>query len=236
MKLVPVVLVATMILSACSSPTEALIPSNPDDWDAKLAPEIKKLSDADREKVSAYLMRVKVGEELGIDAIPPGITLGDAIEEQTKWEKAQAAKRAEEEALKKKLEQERAEAIESLNKAVTVTLLEKRELPKNYRLDRYSEYQEFRIGVQNNLNHSIVGVSGEIKFFDVFDKEVGAVNFGISESIDPGKSVVWTGGRDYNQFVDAHRAVWNLEEGKYTTKFIPEMVVMADGSKLTVPD
>jgi len=126
--------------------------------------------------------------------------------------------------------------VERLNNAVTVTLLEKREFPKNYRLDRYSEYQQIRIGAQNNTDKLVIGISGEIKFFDVFEKEVAGVNFGISEKIEPGKSIVWTGGRDYNQFLDDHRALWNLEEGKYSTKFVPEMVVFDDGTKLSVPD
>ena len=229
-------LAAVLMLSGCSKPTDAVIPSDMDSWDEKLAPEIKKLSDSEREKDAAYLMRVKMGEAFGGGGIPPGTTIGLAIDAQSKWETEQAAKRAEEEALKKKLEQERAAALEQLNKAVTVTLLAKRELPKNYNIGRYSEYQEFRIGAQNNTESPIVGVSGEIKFVDVFDKEVGAVNFRISENIDPGKTFVWTGGRDYNQFLDAHRAVWNLEDGKYTTRFVPEMVVFSNGEKLTIPE
>src|SRR5690606_801681 len=157
------------------------------------------------------------------EGIPIGLTLGRAIEEQTAWE---AERRAEEEALRQKLEQERLAAEKALSEAVTVTLISKSELPSNYRARRYSDYQQFRVGAQNNTDKVMVGVSGEIKFIDVFDKEVGAVSFGISEKIEPGKSIVWTGGRDYNQFIDSHRAVWNLEEGKYTTRFVPEMVVL----------
>ena len=204
-------------------------------WDKELAPELKKLPDADREKLAAYLMRAKMGEVFGGKGVAPGTTIGQALEAQKKWETEQAAKRAEEEALKKKLAEERAAAIEQLNKAVTVTLISKRELPKSYDAGRYSEYQQFRIGAQNNTDKVVIGVAGEIKFIDVFDKEVGAVSFRISEKIEPGKSVTWTGGRDYNQFLDTHRAVWNLEEGKFTTKFYPEMVVFQDGIKLTVP-
>ena len=236
MKRIAALLIAVALICGCSNPTDAVIPSDMAAWDKDLAPELKKLPDADREKVAAYLMRAKMGEAFGGKGVPPGTTVGQALEAQKKWEADQAAKRAEEEALKKKLEQERAAATEQLNKAVTVTLLAKRELPKNYDIGRYSEYQEFRIGVQNNSDKPVVGVSGEIKFIDVFDKEVGSVNFRISENIEPGKSVTWTGGRDYNQFLDAHRAVWNLEEGKYTTKFVPEMVVFKDGTKLTVPN
>ncbi len=46
----------------------------------------------------------------------------------------------------------------------------------------------------------------------------------------------WLGSREYDKHIDEHRAIWNLEEGKYTTRFIPESVVFADGSKLEVPE
>lgn len=236
MKRIAALLIATIVIYGCSNPSDTVIPSDMATWDKDLAPALKKLPDADREKVAAYLMRAKMGEVFGGKGMPPGTTIGQALEAQKTWEAAQAAKRAEEEALKKKLEQERAAAFEQLNKVVTVTLLAKQELPKNYDAGRYSEYQAFRIGVQNNGEKVVVGVAGEIKFIDVFEKEVGAVSFRISENIEPGKSVTWNGGRDYNQFLDQHRAVWNLEEGKYTTKFVPEMVVFKDGTKITVPD
>jgi hypothetical protein len=58
----------------------------------------------------------------------------------------------------------------------------------------------------------------------------------MSERIPPGEAAQWIGTRDYNQFVAEHKAVWNLEEGQYTTRFIPEAVVFEDGTKLTMPE
>jgi hypothetical protein len=237
---------AIAIVAGCSKPTDAVIPSDMATWDKELAPELKKLPEEDRAKVGLFLMRAKLGEAFGGKGVAPGTTIGQALEAQKKFETEeaakrakeeaeQAAKRAEAEALKKKLEQERAAALEQLNKAATVTLLSKRELPKNYDAGRYSEYQEFRIGVQNNSDKPIIGVAGELQFIDVFDKKVGETNFRISENIAPGKSVTWVGGRNYNQFMREHQAIWNLEAGKYTTKFVPDMVVFQDGSKLTMP-
>ena len=232
MRSIQFALFIALALCGCSGPKDAVIPSDMSTWDKELAPHVKKLSESEREKVTGYLMRAKMGEAFGGAGIPPGTTIGQAIETQTKWQNDQAAKQAEEEALKKKLEQERLAQEKLLNDAVTVTLLSKHELPADYRSGRYSEYQEFKIGVQNKSKKTISGVSGGITFIDVFDKEVGSVNFGVSEKIEPGQSVVWTGGRDYNQFLDEHRAVWNLGDGKYKTKFIPEMVVFEDGTKL----
>ena len=235
MKHFAVLLVAIAMLWGCSKPADTVIPSDMSAWDKELAAELKKLSDADRERVGAYLLRAKFGEVMGGKGVPPGTTIGQALEAQKKWEVEQAAKRAEEEALKKRLEQERAAAMDELSKVVTVTLVAKQELPKNFDAGRYSDYQVFRIGVQNNSGKPIVGVAGELKFIDIFDKEVGSVVFRISETVEPGKSVTWKGTRDYNQFIDEHRAVWNLQEGKYSTRFVPEMVVFKDGTKLTMP-
>lgn len=223
----------TFILGGCTKPTDKVIPLDIAKWDT-IAPEMHKLSDQDREKVAAYLMRSKMGEAFGGKGIPPGTTIGDALKAQTKFEAEKTEADAREQALKKKLEVERDALRIQLERAVTVTLLSKRELPKDYNSGRYSEYQQFKIGVQNISNKPLAGVSGAIKFIDVFDKEVGAVNFRITETIEPGKTATWTGGRDYNQFLDSHRAVWNLEDGKYKTKFVPEAVVFADGTKLTV--
>ena len=130
MKRFTALLVVVAALCGCSKPTDAVIPSDMATWDKELAPELKKLPDTDREKVAVYLMRAKMGEVFGGKGVPPGTTIGQALDGQKKFEAEQAAKRAEEEALKKKLDQERAAAMEQLNKAVTVTLLTKRELPK----------------------------------------------------------------------------------------------------------
>ena len=236
MKKIIFTLFAFAVLAACSDVADTVIPSDMATWDKELAPKLQELSDADREKVAAYLMRVKMGELFGGNGVPPGTTIRQALEEQRKWEAEWEAQRAEGAALRAKLETERAAALEELGKAVTVTLLGKSEWPENYDIGRYSEYQEFRIGVQNNSKKDIAGVSGVIEFIDIFDKKVGSVGFAISETIAPGESITWTGGRDYNQFVDEHRAVWNLEEGKYNTLFVPQMVVFQDGTKLSVPE
>lgn len=228
--------VVAFALAGCDKPTEAVIPTDVAKWDTELAPHLQKLPDADRMKVAAFLMRGKVGEVFGGKGIPPGMTIGDALKEQNKYETEQAAAEAREAELKKKLEQERAAVRAQLEKAATVTLLAKRELPSNYHVGRISDYQEFQIGVQNSSDKAIAGVSGEIKFIDVFDKEVGSVNFRIAETIEPGKTAVWTGGRDYNKFIDEHRSVWNLEDGKYKTRFVPDTVVYADGTKLAMAE
>jgi hypothetical protein len=75
-----------------------------------------------------------------------------------------------------------------------------------------------------------------MEFIDVFDAVVSTVPFKVSETIKPGRAFRWVGGRDYNHFMEAHRVLWNLEEGKYKTRFIPAAVVHADGERISMPE
>lgn len=227
------VLASMVVLAGCSKPTETVIPSDIATWDKDLAPSMKKLSDDERQLVVGYLARAKMGEVFGGKGVPVGTTIASAIEQQKQWIAERERKDAEAAALKEKLAAERAQKVAELDKAVLVTLVEKKELPRNFEMRRYSDYQEFKIGVKNTSSKPIAGVAGSLDFVDIFDKTVGGVNFRITETIKPGEDIVWTGGRDYNQFQEQHKAVWNLEPGKYKTRFVPETIIFADGSKLT---
>lgn len=231
-----VLLFAAGVLLACSKPTDTIIPSDMSKWDSELAPAITKLSEEDKKLATGYLMRAKMGELFGKEGIPIGTTLGAALESQKKWLADQVVKEAEAKALKERMLKEQQKAREDIENAVTVALIAKHELPKNYELGRYSEVQLFKFGIKNKSEKEIAGVSGEMEFIDIFDKKVGSVTFRMAEKIKPGGEVTWEGGRDYNQFISEHKAVWNLEEGKYKTKFVPSAIVFADGSQLKTPD
>lgn len=226
------------LLTACSKPTDTVIPADKALWEKELAPATQKLSEEDRKLFGAYMARSIMSGALGgsKEGIPFGTTIGQAIEAQKQWQAEQDRQAAEAAALKAKMEAERLETIKAINAAATVTLLSKKEMGSNIYERRFSDYQQFTIGVENKSEKEIVGLSGELEFIDVFDKVVGGVTFGISEKIKPGANFKWVGGRDYNQFNKAHKAVWGLEDGKYTTRFIPESIIFADGTKLKTPE
>lgn len=241
-------LVAVVLSTACSKSTDAIIPTDMSTWDKELAPVVQKLNDEDKKNLVGYVARMKMAEAFsaGKTTIPFGMTVGQAIDEQKKWaeefqkrqaqEKVDQEKRAAEAAvLKQRIEGERAEMAKRINEAVTVTLLSKKELPRNFDLGRYSQYQEVAIGVQNKSQKSLKGLSGKMEFIDVFDKVVATVHFEVSETIKASQMFRWVGGRDFNQFNDEHKALWNLEEGKYKSRFVPETLIFDDGEKLTMP-
>lgn len=223
------------LLTACSKPRDEVIPQDMATWEKSLAPSIQKLSEEDRKLFLGYVMRAKMGEVFGGKGVPMGTTVGQAIEDQKAFQTKMEVQAAEAEALKKKLESERSAAQAQMAGAVIVTLLEKSQLSRDYDARRYNEVQVFRVGIRNASDKELRGVSGTLEFINIFEKKVGTVNFEIAQSIKPGKDFVWTGSRDYNQFLDEHKALWNLEEGKYTTRFIPEALIYADGTKVIAP-
>lgn len=224
------------ILAACNPATEAVIPNDPSTWEKELAPAIAKLKDEDKELLRAYLVRMKLAEAFSKEegGVPIGTTIGKALEDQRKWRERQEEIKAEAAALKRKLEKDAELVRTEISKAVTFALISKSQLNENYAARRYSAEQNFKIGVKNNSQKELIGVSGALEFIDVFDKVVGGVTFSISEKIKPGGEYTWIGSRDYNQFNKEHRALWNLEEGKYTTRFVPTALVYADGTKVSV--
>ncbi len=237
MKKLAVLLSVVMLLAACSNPMETIIPSDIASWDKDLAPAIKSMSDADKALFAGYAARVKLGELFGAGGgIPLGTTVGQAIDTQKKWVTEQKKAEEEAKALRVKVEADQLATIKAINAAVTVTLLSKHAIPSNYRVGRYSDTQQFIIVVKNKSAKELVGVSGELEFIDVFDRVVGSTLFSISEKIKPDDLYTWIGERDYNQYIAEHKAIWNLEEGKYTTRFTPAAVVYADGSKIKMPE
>ncbi len=237
MKSLTIILIV-FIFIGCTKVTDVVIPSDMSTWDKELTPAIKKLSAEDRKLFSAYVVRAKLAGMLTKEnqSIPIGMTIGDAILEEKKRLADQEKQAAEAAALKAKIEAEHVAISKAIHEVTTVTLLKKAELISNYHVGRFSDYQQFKIGIKNKSDKEIVGISGELEFIDIFEKTVGSVSFKISEKIKPNETYVWLGGRDYNRFIDSHRSVWNLDEGKFTTRFIPIAVVFSDGTKLIAPE
>lgn len=227
---------AMALIAGCSKPTETVIPSDMSQWDSVLAPAVKKLPEEDRKLLAAFVARAKTGELLGKgEGIPFGTTVGDAISLQKKWMDDQRIKAEEEKALKEKLAKEAEAARKLIGDSVTVALLSKSQRPRDFQAGRYEEQQIFVVGIENKTHKRIIGVSGEMTFIDIFDKKVGSMNFAASQEIRPGSTAQWTGVRSYNQFDTDQRALWNLEEGKYSVTFTPWEVIFEGGEKVSAP-
>lgn len=238
----------TLLLAGCSQPTDTVIPSDPKEWDTKLAGISQKLNEADREVFAAYMARHMLANAFGGQGAPtitPGTTVGEALKQQRAWQEEQDRKKAAEEAarkeaeakaaaLKAEAEAKAAAARKEIEAAATVALVEKKFQPANYNAGQFLPTQRFKIVAKNTGEKTIAGISGSIVFIDLFGKDVGSVSFEMTETIAPGASHTWRGERTYQDFIDTHKAVRDLDEGKYTTRFEPRTLVFTDGSRLAL--
>jgi hypothetical protein len=227
--------VLLVALCGCSDPKSKVIPTDMAKWDAELKPLVEKLSDEDKKLFAGYVARKKMGEVFGGGGLPEGTTVGQGIEDQKKWLGEQAAKEAEQLALKQKIERERAAITEAINAAVTVAVVGLSVRIGSFESGDYEDKQVIKLALENKSEKDIAGIKGRLKFINMFEKEVGSISFGYEDGIKAGQTASWTGERRYNKYIEEHKALANLQEGKYKAVFEPEAIVYADGKKLLMP-
>lgn len=221
-------LIGASLLLGCGSPKDRELPTDVSKMD-ELKPYVEKLSEEEKKLFLGYVFRATVGGVFGGKGVEPGMTIGKAIDAQKSFIEENARKEAEAKALKEKLAAEQAAIKKSMTDAVTVTVLSMRLEKQDYR-----EEQLIKLGLKNNGDKDIKGVKGMMRFIDMFDKEVGAIGFAFTDGLKHGEVAVWSGTRHYNQFMSEHKAIAQLEEGKYKAVFDPEAIVFEDGTNLTI--
>lgn len=233
--LIPLIIATSIFLVGCGDPKNKVIPTDQSKWDAELKPEIEKLTEEEKKLFGGYVMRAKLGEVFGGSGLQEGTTIGQGIEMQKKWLQEQEAKEAEQKALKQKVENERAAIAKQINDAVTIAVVDLFLQKGSFESGDLEDKQVIKLAIKNKTAKDITGVKGSIRFIDIFDKEVGNISFGYDEGISAGETATWTGSRRYNQFIEEHKAIANLQEGKYKIAFDPEAIVYADGTKILMP-
>ena len=231
-----IALAVVVVLAGCSKPQDTIIPSDMSQWDKELGPVFKKLSDEDRKYLSAFIMRSKMSEIFRTSAgIPIGMTIGDAIADQKKWEENKALQEAKEQVLREQARKEALAALKQITSAATVTLVKLGKIHKDYSVNRYRDQQFMQVAIQNDSQKVILGISGRMLFTDIFDKPFSEVQFTVEERIQPGQSHTTGAARDYNEFLPDQRALWETQPGKYKAIFIPDEIIFEDGERIKVP-
>ncbi|WP_230459672.1 MULTISPECIES: hypothetical protein [Burkholderia cepacia complex] len=222
-------------LAGCSKPTDAIIPTDLSKIDGEFSQKIKSLSDEDKQLLTAYLMRVKLGEAFGGKPMPVGTTVGQAIEDQKKFAAQKASEEAAQEQLKKQLEEQKAAAAAKIGNSVVLAFLGQRFSPSDFSQGRYDDQFVIEIGVKNAGEKAIKGIKGDLVLKNTFGEVISKTTVNIEEEIPPGASYTWTGSRKLNKFDDDDKKLMGLEDGKFSTELRPTMVVYADGTTVGTP-
>ncbi len=230
-------LAATLILVACS-PKGTVIPADPTKWDT-IQKQAQSLSQEDRRLLAAYMVRQSLAGAFsgGKPNIPAGTTIGKAITDQQKFEADATKAQLDEQITKAKAAAARAKAEAALNDAVILTVIGKTYIPKNIYAERFSDNVQFVIAVHNRTQKDISGIKGAIQFDDMFGSQIKSVNVSMDDAkIGAGK--IYTTSNysiELNQFNQDDSKLAGTDLAKMKVTFHPEMIIFADGTKMTVP-
>jgi hypothetical protein len=232
-----------LLVAACSNPKNATIPTTIESLDS-LSASVKKLTPEEQELFGGYFMRhvigAKMGGMFGIKAtpIPEGMTIGKAIDEQRAYLANEAAKDADEKALKEKVLKEREQAMIAMRSAVTVTLVSKKIATESMSGIETDRKIEIVIAYRNNTDKIVAGVKGTLDVNDLFGDELSGFAVSNETTIAPGATITWTGGRSIKFSMNSNKdeKLAGLADDKYKVVWNPKMIIFADGTKLTAPD
>lgn len=213
---------ALALVAACGTPPHgAPMPENAVWSDPAFEAAAQELSEADKLMLIHYAARYDEARSTTSPLWLPA-TIGDAITEQRAYEKAQAesaAKAAEEK-----------KAIEALLKTAVRTRLVNKQLMDKAYPKRVALTLEFT----NNLDVEIQGVMGRVVILDMFDKELMSASLSYDKPLLPNAPVEWVAAMPYNQFTPEDVAFAAADSSKLTSRFHPEIVLLADGTRLEV--
>ena len=226
-----------VIIASCGDPRATVVPTDLKDWSDKpdLKAAIEKLPDDEKRLFVAFAMRRSISGAFGGEGIPPGTTVGAAIEAQRSWQAEQELEKQKQEELSKRLEAERVEALREMNKALTVTLARLEFEPSNVRAGRYSDEFSVEIGFENHTDRDMAGVKGVVVFKDVFGDPIKRVGLSSDETVPAGRINTWSGTLDYNQFMADDKKLRATDREKLKFEWVPDVYLFSDGTRLEMP-
>lgn len=100
-KTISVAVLTALMLAACGKALDTVIPTDRAEWPTKLTPVLQTLDEEERQLATAHIARHTA--QTGVPGMPgsassspglrPGVTIREAIKEQTAWRAEQARKK-----------------------------------------------------------------------------------------------------------------------------------------------
>lgn len=239
MKKTTITIALALLLAGCNGAKNTEIPTDIQNLDS-IKTAVDKLEPEERELVAGYVLRHTLGAAFGdkTAGIPPGVTIGKAIDEQRDFLAQKKIEEAKQAALKAELEARKEAAMKQMRDAVTVTLVSKAiEVERGYSGIVTDEQFAVSFGYKNNTDKAIAGVKGYVSIKDLFGDEISGFALSNDDTIEPGSSMTWLGSRSVKYAVGNNndRKLAELDDTKYKVVWEPQVIVFTDGSKLEQP-
>lgn len=227
-----------LMFLSCTDPKDIPIPSNLKAWetDAKLSKVIKNLPEDEQKLFAAYVIRETLGTVFRGDTSIEYATVGQAIELERKYIEEEKKENERREVLTRKLAQERLEATKKMNEVLTTSLVRLRFVESNWQAGTYTDFFDIRVAFKNNTEKNIEGVKGTVVLKDIFGELIKSIDLSDDKGIEAGKTRIYRGSMDYNQFMDDDNKLRSTDFAKITFEWVPEIYLFENSLSLIMPD
>jgi hypothetical protein len=236
-----------LAVAGCSGPQDIVFGPEPLKQIADQGDQFKKLPEEDRTLLVSYLAITELGKAFGAEVKPAtGRTVGEVLADARGWKAKMATAAAEEkkleaeaEALKAKVLAERKAVADKISSSVTVAIVDKMVMPKNYDVGRYNELLVVKYAIQNKSDKAIRQLKGRVYFKDATGDEIGWLWADIDEPVGPRDSLTTTTSRGWklNEFRNGEiEKIAARDFSSMTTKFEPESIAFEGGEVLKAPE
>ncbi len=89
---------------------------------------------------------------------------------------------------------------------------------------------------QNKGARDLAGAKGAVRFADMFDDQIKLVGLSMDDGIPAGKTIMWKGQLDYNQFIDSDKRLRNTATEELKVSWVPRTYLFSDGTRMDAPE
>ena len=247
MKLIPTILLV-ICLAACSDPKDIVLGQEPLKQILEKPDAFKRLSESDRSILVGYLMAQQMGRAFGGASAPDNVTgktVGEVLTAATRWRagmeeiaKAELQRKSERDARKAQAKSERETIMTRIAAQVTVSVVDKKVIPKNPDRFQFNEYLKIDFDVRNKSDKVIRQLKGSVVFADAVGDILGSLNVDFDKPIAAGQTVRTNtdGGWKLNQFMNGSvEKIATRDFSAMRATFEPTSIALDGGEVLRVP-
>lgn len=224
-KRIAAALLCAALLGGCSDPKNYKATSLTEKQRDEL---LKKLTNEERSDFAAWMLRHAMSGKTPA----PETTVAQALAEQDAWRTQQKAEEAKEEALKQKVEAERAAKRAEFAKLITIAVTGK----KNSENEYGQQYVSFSLAYENKSEKDIRGVKGVIRVANLFGDKIFNGSWTFDNGLPGKQSTVESGSYEINRFIDTHQKLWETDFEKMKVTFDVQTILFKDGTQINAPE
>lgn len=180
--------------------------------------------------------------DASIRAIPPGLTIAEAIKEQETYEHTEATRQADAKRLADEKQEEEAkereqnaiiekQAREKLYQAASINIVNIQYKPKNIQEEIFDDRLFMKVVVKNNTYKNISGIEGIVVFNDRFGNTIKSIRLQIDYNVPArGVKILDNYFLKLNQFEDSDNKLASTPPEKLKIEFLPGKIIFSDGS------